>query len=288
MIKLNYIISLIFILNTSSLWSQRIVKIMDNLVLIDTDVNIGNIDDEVEIQRIMNSYVVTVGIVKLRKFGNGKTAASIVKIYQKLQVGDFVKIPKINASSNLNNFNISSYQDVVSLKNGIKIYGIIVEQYPNRYIKIQTRNGSILLYQISEISKISKKQQQPVQKLIKNEKSPGIAFVLSLVLPGLGQYYNGEIGKGITHNVIAIGSAWLSIYQVVQYNYVTTLYWVGVGVGFINYLWSLVDAPISADNINKRRNQRYGHLFEYNFKNNTIGLDIINNNGFSAKLSYHF
>lgn len=46
--------------------------------------------------------------------------------------------------------------DVVYLKNGSIIKGIIIEQIPNESIKIETKDGSIFVYKISEIDKMAK------------------------------------------------------------------------------------------------------------------------------------
>ena len=46
--------------------------------------------------------------------------------------------------------------DVVYLKNGSIIKGIITEQVPNQSIKMQTADGNIFVYQTNEIEKISK------------------------------------------------------------------------------------------------------------------------------------
>ena len=41
--------------------------------------------------------------------------------------------------------------------------------------------------------------------LIEPQKNPGLAAVLSLVVPGLGQIYNGEIGIGLFMMALTIG-----------------------------------------------------------------------------------
>lgn len=46
--------------------------------------------------------------------------------------------------------------DVVYLKNGSILRGIIIEQVPNELIKLQTADGNIFVYQTSEIEKITK------------------------------------------------------------------------------------------------------------------------------------
>ena len=48
------------------------------------------------------------------------------------------------------------YVDVIYLKNGSVIKGVIIEQIPNKSLKIETADGSIFVYEIEQISKISK------------------------------------------------------------------------------------------------------------------------------------
>jgi hypothetical protein len=52
--------------------------------------------------------------------------------------------------------NAYPYMDVVYLKNGSIIKGIIVEQYPNVQIKIQTKDGNLFVFKMDEIEKITK------------------------------------------------------------------------------------------------------------------------------------
>jgi hypothetical protein len=49
-------------------------------------------------------------------------------------------------------------QDVVYLKNGGVIRGIIIEQIPNSQLKIQTKDGNIFVYKFEEIEKMTKEQ----------------------------------------------------------------------------------------------------------------------------------
>lgn len=52
----------------------------------------------------------------------------------------------------------TNYQDVVYLKNGGIIRGVIIEQVPNKSIKIEKADRSIFVYLINEIDKITKEQ----------------------------------------------------------------------------------------------------------------------------------
>lgn len=50
----------------------------------------------------------------------------------------------------------SNYQDVVYLKNGSIIRGVIIEQVPNKSIKIETADRNVFFYPIDEIEKLTK------------------------------------------------------------------------------------------------------------------------------------
>jgi len=147
-------------------------------------------------------------------------------------------------------------QDVVYLKNGSIIRGIIVEQIPQESIKIQTADGSIFVYAMDEITRIVKEKRistSPVQPL-RSRKEPGVACLISVFLPGGGQFYNGEITKG----AIMLGAATagsLMIFSTIDgINGDTESDGTAQAGAFIflgAWLWSLIDAPISASKINR-------------------------------------
>jgi len=100
------------------------------------------------------------------------------------------------------------------------------------------------------------------------KKEPVVAWALSFfLLPGLGQFYNGEGGKG-AGMLLAYGGAtalWIlnipseeSYYYGSGYYGTTThgntaLFWTGLGICCADAIWSWVDAPISASRINRER-----------------------------------
>lgn len=51
------------------------------------------------------------------------------------------------------------YIDVVYLKNGSVIKGLIMEQIPNETLKIQTADGSLFVYKMEEVVKITKEEK---------------------------------------------------------------------------------------------------------------------------------
>lgn len=78
---------------------------------------------------------------------------------------------------------------------------------------------------------------------LKFYKDPAISSVLSFVFFGLGQIYNGEIGKGILFIVLA----WISI--------TLSSFYVGLVTTPTLWIWGIVDANRSAKKINKSQQQ---------------------------------
>ncbi len=71
-------------------------------------------------------------------------------------LGNFQRIEVIFALSD----GTPQYVDVVYLKNGGVIRGMIIEQTPNVQIKIQTKDGSIFVYKMDEIEKMAKESSK--------------------------------------------------------------------------------------------------------------------------------
>lgn len=71
-----------------------------------------------------------------------------------------------------------------------------------------------------------------------HKKDPGVAALLSVILTGLGQIYNEEIGKGLLFMIV----------QVVNVALMALL------IGFITFpivwIWSIWDAKKTAERIN--------------------------------------
>jgi hypothetical protein len=65
----------------------------------------------------------------------------------------------------------SNFTDVVYLKNGSIIRGVIVEQVPNQSLKIKTFDKNVFVYKYDEIEKISKEEAESTQTVTKL-KSP--------------------------------------------------------------------------------------------------------------------
>lgn len=79
-------------------------------------------------------------------------------------------------------------------------------------------------------------------------KSPVLACIFSLIIPGVGQMYNGQFGKGVLMLGLQLLSALLAT--------------IGIGVftGLIVAIWSAVDAYQTAKRINLEAAQRAGYI----------------------------
>lgn len=55
------------------------------------------------------------------------------------------------------------YEEVVYLKNGSIVRGTVIEQVPGESLKIQTSDGSIFVYNMSEVERITKEQKKARQ-----------------------------------------------------------------------------------------------------------------------------
>lgn len=70
-------------------------------------------------------------------------------------------------------------------------------------------------------------------------KDPGVSTLLSFFIPGAGQLYNGQIGKGC---------AFLAVSLV---NFLLMFIGIGFFTGLITWIWGMVDAHGSAEKINR-------------------------------------
>ncbi len=87
-----------------------------------------------------------------------------------------------------------------------------------------------------------------------SKKSPALAFLLSFLIVGAGQGYNGQWSKGVVmfaNELISVGVFAVGVYACDHGSSCGILLAGFVGmVGFA--LWSWIDAPVSASKINRR------------------------------------
>ena len=121
--------------------------------------------------------------------------------------------------SNHNSFNFSNNledgleeQDVLYLKNGSIIRGKIIEMLPDKTVKIRTADGSLFVYQMTEVEKIvmeeAKKEETAPAKYaedtMKKEEVPDkmyntqISFGYGNSFGGFGASLQGELSENIS------------------------------------------------------------------------------------------
>lgn len=126
-------------------------------------------------------------------------------------------------------------------------------------------------------------------------KNPWLAFGLSFVAPGAGQFYNGQPYKGALQIVMYIGgyTAFLLatdddiVYSdgtVLDVNDDDAIGGFGILIAAGTWLWSVIDAPISANNINTQ-NQLQAHSL--NQKGYAVS-PFVKRNQLGAKLAFRF
>jgi len=92
-------------------------------------------------------------------------------------------------------------QETIYLRNGSVIKGNIVEQIPNGSVKIQIADGSLLVYQMSEVERITKERKQSSKK---EGRHRGLDFSVDagyhIATKGGGGSISAEIGIGKRFN----------------------------------------------------------------------------------------
>jgi hypothetical protein len=126
-----------------------------------------------------------------------------------------------------------TYEDVVYLKNGSIIHGVIIEQVPNQSIKIQTRDGNVFVYRIDEVEKMTKEQVKTGNAGFKGSgiKQSGFTNITEL---------NFGIGLGNYNNDFSYGIQTINGYLVNPY------FSAGLGIGVDKYR-SVTFIPLFAD-----------------------------------------
>lgn len=135
--------------------------------------------------------------------------------------------------------------DVVYLKNGSIIRGMVVETIPNETIKIRTADGSIFVYSLDEVEKITKEIGKSFTTKLKNPYiATGIQMTTGIILSGGGQIYNGQYLRALGFCSMHIASAGIAVE-------------VDDSLGNIlfgmTYVFATLDAYLSSKSINKKR-----------------------------------
>ncbi len=174
------------------------------------------------------------------------------------------------------------WQDVVYLKNGSKIKGMITEFVPNVSYSITTSDGSIFVCNIGDILKITKEQTStaPASTVpIKSDTFP--AAPAALEYPGGDEFIKGyrgivELGYGLKSGKYGL--------DVTNFNFVngyqlSKQMFVGVGTGIKYFNESeMTLIPLYADFKYSFLNQKVSPMFGF-----SAGFSFNPNNGFEGE-----
>jgi hypothetical protein len=152
----------------------------------------------------------------------------------------------------------TNYEDVVYLKNGSIIHGMIIEQVPNESIKIQTADRNIFVFKMDEILKITKEEITPVPVPASKKSQPVAENVVAVpekmrdkgyvnileITNGLEMLHNHS-NAALTGAARANSQITLGVQDINGYRFNRQLS-VGVGIGWHIYPGLLL-MPLFAD-----------------------------------------
>lgn len=145
-----------------------------------------------------------------------------------LVIGMITFLPSVNAQS---------LQEIVYLKNGSVIKGVIIEQIPGVSLKIQTNDGSIFAYQMADVEKITKEDVRKTRSNVQRNNNSHLDFG-----------YRGFIDLGYTLGVgAAEGFDRIDLYTSHGIQIIPQLYaGIGSGVSYF-YDWEELSVPVFAN-----------------------------------------
>jgi TM2 domain-containing membrane protein YozV len=86
---------------------------------------------------------------------------------------------------------------------------------------------------------------------LSDRKDPALSTTLSMLVPGLGQIYNGQVAKGIGFLTVAYGS--LGVAAIASSNNNHSLAAAGFATAAVAYVWSFLDAAFTSNSMNKHK-----------------------------------
>ena len=191
-------------------------------------------------------------------------------------------------------------ESAVYLKDGSVVHGVIIEEVAGQFVKIRLSDNRVLTYNAHQIVEVVR---QPKPESVAPRKNPKLAGYLSGgCFPGIGQFYNGEYGKGAKHMAIAsvglsvglIGALGEAVETLDDWGTKTEdstdapeiLMSVGGLIFFGAMIWSVMDASSTAEKINdQNERQRQARLIEFH----GIEVDpIASRKALGARFAYRF
>ena len=200
--------------------------------------------------------------------------------------------------------------DVIHLTNGSVVVGEIIEIIPNQTVKLKTLvldnsyqgifflqepdEGELKIYpfeQIEKMSKIEVKFRNRTTATVRAALLPSIPFLYP-IFPGWGQFYNGQQDKGIGFLILSVSGIFImfSGFDDDPPDNVTAATGASIIIG--SYIWSVIDANLSAKKINQSSNQKIEALKQKKHQSQdapiSLNLNYLPREGMMASYNYRF
>ena len=200
--------------------------------------------------------------------------------------------------------------DVIYLTDGSVVVGEITEIIPNETVKLKTYvldnsyqgisflqepdKGELKIYpfgQIEKMSKVEVKFRNRTMATVRAALLPSIPFLYP-IFPGWGQFYNGQQDKGIGFLILSVSGIFImsSGFEGDSPDNVTAVAGASIIIG--SYIWSVIDANLSAKKINQSSNQKINELKLKNDQQKdvptSLNLNYLPSQGMMASYSYRF
>ena len=200
--------------------------------------------------------------------------------------------------------------DVIHLTDGGVVVGEIIEIIPNQTVKLKTHvldnsyqgifflqepdEGELKIYpfeQIEKMSKIKVKFRNRTTATVRAALLPSIPFLYP-IFPGWGQFYNGQQDKGIGFLMLSLGGIFTmsSAFDDDPPDNVTAATGASMIIG--SYIWSVIDANLSAKKINQSSNQKIEALKQKKHQSQdaptSLNLNYIPHQGLMASYGLRF
>ena len=200
--------------------------------------------------------------------------------------------------------------DVIHLTDGGVVVGEIIEIIPNQTVKLKTHvldnsyqgifflqepdEGELKIYpfeQIEKMSKIKVKFRNRTTATVRAALLPSIPFLYP-IFPGWGQFYNGQQDKGIGFLILSISGIFImsSGFEDDPPDNVTAATGASIIIG--SYIWSVIDANLSAKKINQSSNQKIEALKQKKYQSQdaptSLNLNYIPHQGLMVSYGLRF
>ena len=200
--------------------------------------------------------------------------------------------------------------DVIHLTDGDVVVGEITEIIPNQTVKLKTHvldnsyqgisflqepdKGELKIYPFGQIEKMSEVEVKFRNRTMATVRAALLPSVPCLypIFPGWGQFYNGQQDKGIGFLILSISGIFImsSGFEDDPPDNVTAATGASIIIG--SYIWSVIDANLSAKKINQSSNQKIEALKQKKHQSQdvpiSLNLNYLPREGMIASYSYRF